>query len=111
MVDARARGQVKAPAVPVALDDVAAQLAVSKGRALVRAEILYCIKLSADIVEGQFRSIQQLDGRAAPLRHILYATDRDSVTLSLGLSNIAGFRVERLHRGESVANQRAQRQL
>src|SRR5947207_6397811 len=69
-VEAGAGAHVEAPAVPVALDCVAAELAVGEGRALVRTEVLDGVKLPADVVECQLPAARQLDRRAAAFGHV-----------------------------------------
>src|SRR5215216_6704272 len=97
MVQTCSRTHIEAPSVPVAFDHVTAQITVGKRRALVRAEIFDGMKLAAGMKEGQLSSVQQLDRRAAPLGHILYAPDRDGLAPSLRLFEITRFRVVRLH--------------
>lgn len=91
MVETRARAEVKAPAVPVAFDHRVAQSAIGKGRALVRAEIFDGVKPTPYVIERQFRSLQQLDRRAAPFRHILHATNRDDFSASRRFFEIVEF--------------------
>lgn len=88
---------VETPAVPVALDRVAAQVAVCERRAFVRAEIFDGVELSLYIVECQFRAISQLDGCAAPRRDIFDAPDRHGAPVAFGFFEVAEFRIERLH--------------
>ena len=67
----------------------AAELAVSQGRSLVRAEILDGMKLSADVVKGQFRSVQKLYGRAASRRYVFDTPDRYGATLARRFFEVA----------------------
>ena len=91
MVETLPCAQVEAPAVPVAFDHRVAQSAVGKGRSLVRAEIFDGVKPTPYVIERQFRPFKQLDRRAASFRHILHATDRDCLSASRRLFEIAEF--------------------
>ena len=87
--EAVAGAHVEAPAVPVALDGGAAALTVGQGRSLVRAEILYGMKLSADVVKGQFSSIQKLDGCAASRGYFFDTPNGNGATLSRRFFEVA----------------------
>src|SRR5215217_8140104 len=80
-VEAGAGADVEAPAVPVALDGVAGEAAVGERRALVRAEVLDGVEVAADVVERQLLAAVELDGRAAPVGHVLDAPDRGELPL------------------------------
>lgn len=101
--DADAVGQsfsgayVEAPAVQAAFDHVATETTIGQRRSLVRAEIFDGVKFAVDVVKGQFRSVQQFDGRAASHRHVLRATNRDKLALALRLSEISKLFTKLLH--------------
>jgi hypothetical protein len=50
----------------------------------MRAEIFDGVKVASHVVESQFRSVQQLDGRAAPDRHVFDPPDRDELSFAAG---------------------------
>lgn len=83
-----AGANVEAPAVPVAFDGVAAEVAIGERRSLVRAKVLNGVKLSVYVVERQLRAVQKLDGCAATGRHLFGATDGDDLPFTLRLSEI-----------------------
>ena len=94
---ALAGANIEAPAVPVALDGVAAEMSVGERRSLVRTKILDGVKLSVYVVERQFRAVLELDGCAATGRHIFYSTDGGDLPFTLRLSKIPELWIKRLH--------------
>ena len=86
--EALAGAKVEAPAVQVAFDNVSAETAVGERRAPVRAEILGGEKLAADIVERQFSAAFEVNGRAAPGRHVIGSADCDRAPFAARLSGI-----------------------
>ncbi len=95
---ALAGADIEAPTVPVALDGVAAEVAVGERRSLVRTKILDGVKLSVYVVERQLRAVQQLDGCAATGRHIFYSTDGGNLPFTLRLSEIPELWIKGLHK-------------
>lgn len=94
---ALASADIEAPAVPVALDGVAAEVAVGERRSLMRTKVLDGIKLSVYVVERQLRAVLQLDSCATTGRHIFYPTDGGDLSLTLRLSEIPELWIKRLH--------------
>ena len=88
---------VEAPAVPCALDCVAAEVAVGERRALVRAEVFDGVELAADVVEREFLPVQKFHGRAAPFGQVFDAPDRDELILARGPLRVDESTTERLH--------------
>lgn len=72
-----AGGEIEAPAVPVAFDGCAAEVAVGEGRAAVWAEVFDGVEAAFDVVEGEFGAAVEFDGCAAPHRHVFDAPDGD----------------------------------
>ena len=68
--------------MPGALDDVAAEVAVGEGRALVGAEVLDGAEFAADVEEREFLAAGKLDGRAAAFGQVLDAGDRQERALA-----------------------------
>src|SRR5215210_7087588 len=80
-VEAGAGAHVEAPAVPVAFDRVAGEVAVGERGALVRAEVLDGVEAAVDVIERQLLPIVQLDRGAAPLGYVFDPPDRDEPPL------------------------------
>ena len=81
-----ARGDVKAPAVQVAFDDLAVKARIGERIAFVRAEIFDRRKLSIDVKKRDFLAVLELDGRAAPRRNGFRLSDRDQFSFTRGFS-------------------------
>ncbi len=100
-IEARAGADVEAPAVPVAFDGWAAQLAVGEGRAAVGAEVFRGVEFAAYVVERELFAAMEFDGRAAARRHVFDATDNHCLTGAVRASGIEGAFVEGLHCAEN----------
>ena len=96
-VETRAGGEVETPAVPVALDGSAAEVAVGEGRAAMRAEVFDGVEAAFDVVEGEFRAAVEFDGRAATGRHVLDAADGDGRARACGAFEVLIPGIEGLH--------------
>ena len=102
VVEARASAKVEAPAVPVAHDCMAAELAVCQRRSAMRAEIFYGVEPPRYVVKRKLRSVKKRYGCAAPFWNIAHATDCNDLPSASGSFEVAESCLERFHLGKIV---------
>jgi hypothetical protein len=89
--------EVEAPAVPVALDGGAAEVAVGEGRAAMGAEVFDGVEAAFRVVEREFGAVFEFDGGAAPFGYVFDATDGDERAGARGAFGVLIPGIEGLH--------------